>query len=242
MTRDEIVAAAKAIYNEETGNYISDTYLNPRYNEAKNRLERRTLCVPVSETFNLDDSGRVYILPAGMHAIRTDGALVEGKGPIYPRTLAEIIAMNTLNWDSMESTYPNYFYLAGELITTSGVTNWAIGVYPIPSAAITNGMTLHGWGISDDPSSGSVAPPWPTPHHVALVWELCVMAARRDMGLTGRNARVLKYYQDELKVAERQLRSAASEYVLTGRTLQVGDGAPGVEVDRTVMHVQVTVA
>jgi len=240
MNRGTIVTAAQAIINEETGDFIPATYLQARYNEAKSRLERRTRCYPVASAFNLTDSTRLYILPAGIFAIRRHGVIVSAMGPLRMTSWARLVADFPLTWNTTESTYPDRFYLGEQPVTASGVTNWGIGVYPLPSATVTNGITVHGYGVSADADADATAPPWPTPYHFALVWELCVMAATRDMDYQMRNAKPLTHFRAELKVIEDELRAASSEYNAMGGVLQIGAGAPGQDEDDVVMIVNVT--
>jgi len=227
MNRGTIVTAAQAIYNEETSDSIPSTYLQARYNEAKSRLERRTRCHPVKSTFDLTLSTRIYILPAGMFAIRKGGVIIAGYGPIQPIVWADLVKAYTLTWDVTQSTYPTCFYLAEETVMAAEVTNWGLGFYPIPSATVTNGVSVHGYGVSADASADATAPPWPTPWHMALVWELCVMAAVRDIGMEMRNAKALIHFRGELAQYEAEMRSASDERSLTGGTVQIGGGAQG---------------
>ncbi|HUV38612.1 MAG TPA: hypothetical protein VMY39_03320 [Planctomycetota bacterium] len=241
MTRLEIVTAALALVNEPTGDYITAAFLNARYNEAKRRIERRTLCYPVTSTFTLTASVAAFILPAGLFALRqSKGVYITGFGFPTFRAWDDLVGEFPLTWNTTEATYPNFFYLTPAAVTTSGVTNWGIGFYPLASATITDGVTLYGHGISADAAADGTPPPWPTPHHMTLVWELCVMAATMDMDYQMRNARTVAYFKAELKQAEDELRAASDEFSAMGGTLQIGGGAPGQPEEGVLMNVNVT--
>jgi len=240
MNRGTIVTAAQAIYNEETGDFISEAYLQARYNEAKGRIERRTLFYRVAETITVTASTAYTIMPAGMFAIRRGGVYIASWGPLNFTTWKDLVAAYPLTWNSTESTYPDRFYLYPAAVTAGSVTNWAIGFYPLVSTTLTNGGTVYGYSISADADADATAPPWPTPYHFALVWELCVMAATRDMDYQMRNAKPLAHFRAELKAYEDEMRAASSEYNAMGGVLQIGAGAPGQDEDDVVMIVNVT--
>ena len=232
MTRGTAVARARAIYNEDSSDYITDAFLQNCYNDVQREVAIETLCYPVSTTTNLAADTRLVILPAGMFAIRRGGVSTTVYHPLTgPVSLDRLIAED-LNWATTEGTVDRW-YIAEQTTTVSSVVNWAIGLYPLPTASITSGITIRGFGIPADTDDDNDLPPWPTPYHDVMIWGMCYYAALRDTDMKMSNARVIGYFEGRYQRAKDQLAAAAAQgfadRVRTrGGNAEVGTGAEDV--------------
>ncbi len=239
MTGTQILTAAQALYNEETGDFIPTTYLQARLNEIKARVEVRTRVYRVTNTQALTDSTRTYQLPAGWFALRRRiGVRVTGVGPLRPTTIDDLVEAYPLTWDTAESGQPTHYYLDEAMMTAApGVTNVALGLYPTPSATVASGLKLSGYGLSADFSTYSEAVAWPTPFHFVLVWGLCKAAAIRDSDPELKVARKLSMWESEYERAIAEMVQGVSDFEITGASVQIGGGAGGVRDDTDVLMV-----
>jgi len=254
MTRDELVAAAQQLYNEETGDFVSLTFFQTRLNEIKRRVEVRTRVYRVSSTQNLPNS-RTVIVPAGWFAFRRKGGvLVANYGEVTPVSIEEVKARYPQTWETDTSTYPVYWYVDDAMKSDGGtpaVYNVALGFYPTPSAAITNGLRLSGYGLSADFTVGAVggngfnvSPYWPTPYHMTLVWGMCWAASVRESDPELREARKVGMWASEFERAILEMKDGASDFHLLGSGVEMGSGVgggPETDEDGVVWVTQVTV-
>jgi len=241
MQRSVAVARAQAWYNEETGDSISTTFLQNAYDDVQREVAEETLCYPVSTTTNLTDSTRTLILPAGLFAIRRKGIFTTIYNPLPgPERMDDIIAAD-VNWKTTEGTVAKW-YIDAELNTTSGVTNWAIGFAPVPSATVTNGITIQGFGIPADSTGDTYAPPWPTPYHDVMIWGMCVRACVRDFGMEMKNVKATTYFTGGYEKAKSRLKTFAAGGIATHRIIRGSRAEQGTDEGTGVIRLSMTIS
>jgi len=96
----------------------------------------------------------------------------------------------------------------------SSVVNWAIGLYPIPDAAVENGITIFGYATSVDWADDTSSPAWPASYHEVLAWGACVEAAIRDMERGNPVPEyALRYFSGEYERQKAELRAAMASHM-----------------------------
>lgn len=149
-------------------------------------------------------------LLAGTLDLYVDNVLqVEGATADFTVVLAT--SVSTFNAGSIPA--------AGEIVTAhyshgaATVTNWAIGLRPVPDSDGTDELTLMGWGLpaaSGVLEAGDVhVPPWPTPYHEIMTWGMCVRAAIRDQDRGRGNKAAMTYFQTEYQSMLIELRDVS---------------------------------
>ncbi len=239
MNAGTLTDRAQQLYNEETGNFLTDTLALSLLNYSKAEVEKETLCLPKSSTSNLTADTAYVIVPAGMFAIEQGGVQTTVYTPLPgPLSLAELQARGT-GWKTDTGTATDwYFYY--DVVTVSEVTNWAIGFYPIPDTTVSNGVTIFGYSTSAAWTGDSDTPAWPTPYHEVLAWGACKQAAIRDIE-RGQAVpeHALAFFSREYERQKGELRDALAT-MMGSKVYQRGQGQ--IDDDRLLARVDLTVS
>lgn len=213
MTGADLTDRTQQLYNEETGNELTDARVLTFLNIRKTEVEKETLCLPTSSTVDITDDTGYVILPANMFAIRVGGVQTTVHVPLPgPYSLSEMQLLG-INWKTLTGTV-NRWFMYYELVTVSTVINWAIGLYPIPDATVSNGITTFGFSTSADWADDSKAPSWPASYHEVLAWGACVEACIRDMERGNPVPEyAMRYFSGEYERRKAELRAAMASHM-----------------------------
>jgi hypothetical protein len=149
MTRAVAVARAQALYNEETGDFISTTFLQNAYDDVQREVAMETLCHPTSWTLDLLEGQRLVVLPSRMFAIRRKGVTTPSYHPLSgPVSLASIVAEDA-SWRTTKGT-PDRWYLSEAAVLVSGIIE-TITATPVAGGsayAVGDILTLATGGVN----------------------------------------------------------------------------------------------
>ena len=219
MDADALTDRTQQLYNEETGNELTDARVLSFLNVRKTEVEKDTLCYPYTETSSITSGQGWIALHGTVFSIRSVQTTVYVPLP-GPYSLAEMQQLG-INWKTNTGVVNRWFpYYSIQVIST--VPKWVIGLYPIPDATVSSGITIFGFATSLNWSTGSEYPAWPNTYHEVLAWGACVEAAIRDMERgTPVPEHAMRYFMREYQRRKDELKAAMATF-LGAKTYQRG--------------------
>ena len=163
MTLTQLTSHVRVEIGETTAGFWTDAQLYEYISRSAQdfSVETGILTAPPVETDSVADSG-LYTLPGscpGPHAVIRvyyDGNLIE------PSTVNALI--RNVNAPHSDSGTPLYWYM----LTKDGLTY--LGLCPIPGSAVTDGIVLYYWKMSDRMTGGTDVCDIPDEFYRAVVY------------------------------------------------------------------------
>ena len=229
MTRAQIIQRASFYFNARVATSLDPARWVEAFNIAYEQMGVEAKCVPFSYTFSLVHAQRLYMVPTYALEIRPGGITHSTQGELRGPVSVDLLEDQDSNWLTNEGT-PTAWYIGEQNATLLTETNWSIGIYPVPAAALSNGITMIGYRTPAALTSGTDVPPVPAHLHDAFSWGVCYFAALHEMqGSPQTKAAALAYFEPRYWTAIARLRGGRTGI---GAKLWVrGGAAPGHAAD-----------
>ena len=222
MTRRQIIQRAGLYLPASLVKTVSAGEWVDVFDAAYEQMSVEAECVSFTYTTSLVDSQRTYMVPTYALSIRVGGVITD-QGEMSGPVSADLLEDQDKNYKTTEGT-PNRWYVSESTVTLSTDTNWGIGLYPVPPADDTNGLTIEGWRTPAALSADTSVPPIPAHLHDAYAWGICYLLALRE-DVEKIPAQRLKLFDARYQEAIRRLRVGRTGF---GNKLWVRGGtAPG---------------
>ncbi len=224
MTRQQIIRRADILFNGAVAGSGTGASLVDYFDIAYEVMSVEAHAFPFSYTFSLADSTRLYMVPTYAVEIRPGGIWHSVSGQLEGPLSQEILLAMDKNYTTTEGT-PSCWYI-GEQNATSGTdTNWSVGFYPVPSAALASGIIMSGFRTPAALTLATEVPPIPAYLHDCYVWGICYFAALREAQGAQNKQGMVNYFEPHYQRAIARLRAGRSGI---GAKLWVRGGtAPG---------------